>query len=91
MKRFIKICAVTGLILLFLGLGITAVSAAMGGRFTSTLPSRMASRVWHNHMPWTLRWDNDRMDDWDDLYNCCLLYTSPSPRDPKTSRMPSSA
>ena len=28
---------------------------------------------------WSL-WDND-----------CLLYTSPSPRDPKTSRMPSSA
>ena len=26
-----------------------------------------------------------------DLYNACLLYTSPSPRDPKTSRMPSSA
>ena len=32
-----------------------------------------------------------------DLYACleqpviCLLYTSPSPRDPKTSRMPSSA
>ena len=25
-----------------------------------------------------------------DLYHC-LLYTSPSPRDPKTSRMPSSA
>ena len=25
-------------------------------------------------------------EDWD-----CLLYTSPSPRDPKTSRMPSSA
>ena len=24
-------------------------------------------------------------------YKCCLLYTSPSPRDPKTSRMPSSA
>ena len=23
--------------------------------------------------------------------DCCLLYTSPSPRDPKTSRMPSSA
>ena len=27
-------------------------------------------------------------EDWD---NFCLLYTSPSPRDPKTSRMPSSA
>ena len=25
------------------------------------------------------------------IYNGCLLYTSPSPRDPKTSRMPSSA
>ena len=24
-------------------------------------------------------------------YKGCLLYTSPSPRDPKTSRMPSSA
>ena len=24
-------------------------------------------------------------------HNTCLLYTSPSPRDPKTSRMPSSA
>ena len=24
-------------------------------------------------------------------YRDCLLYTSPSPRDPKTSRMPSSA
>ena len=25
------------------------------------------------------------------LLQTCLLYTSPSPRDPKTSRMPSSA
>ena len=24
-------------------------------------------------------------------YNCCLLYTSPSPRDEQSSRMPSSA
>ena len=30
---------------------------------------------------------------WDSKWitNNCLLYTSPSPRDPKTSRMPSSA
>ena len=27
----------------------------------------------------------------EDENNPCLLYTSPSPRDPKTSRMPSSA
>ena len=26
-----------------------------------------------------------------DMYDCCLLYTSPSPRDLSTSRMPSSA
>ena len=26
-----------------------------------------------------------------DLHNTCLLYTSPSPRDPNRSRMPSSA
>ena len=26
-----------------------------------------------------------------EMINNCLLYTSPSPRDPKTSRMPSSA
>ena len=26
-----------------------------------------------------------------EYYKSCLLYTSPSPRDPKTSRMPSSA
>ena len=28
---------------------------------------------------------------WYILAGSCLLYTSPSPRDPKTSRMPSSA
>ena len=34
-----------------------------------------------------------RPDDWDgmSIYCCCLLYTSPSPRDRTRSRMPSSA
>ena len=32
-----------------------------------------------------------KKSDKDILYMACLLYTSPSPRDPKTSRMPSSA
>ena len=32
-----------------------------------------------------LKVDHERID------YCCLLYTSPSPRDPKSSRMPSSA
>ena len=33
----------------------------------------------------------DRPDYQPDLYYYCLLYTSPSPRDEKVSRMPSSA
>ncbi len=39
--------------------------------------------------------DRDKIvivDDEDEILDLfCLLYTSPSPRDPKTSRMPSSA
>ena len=31
------------------------------------------------------------VSDTDDIFNCCLLYTSPSPRDRQKSRMPSSA
>ena len=34
------------------------------------------------------RWDPER---YGDLHIACLLYTSPSPRDLSTSRMPSSA
>ena len=34
-------------------------------------------------------WNTDMALDAD--FKFCLLYTSPSPRDPKTSRMPSSA
>ena len=30
-------------------------------------------------------------DEWEDIINTCLLYTSPSPRDMRRSRMPSSA
>ena len=37
---------------------------------------------------WLVGWDNGNVTEVD---NSCLLYTSPSPRDPKTSRMPSSA
>ena len=33
---------------------------------------------------WSL-WENDK------IFGCCLLYTSPSPRDVSSSRMPSSA
>ena len=35
--------------------------------------------------------EEDEEEDWDDGFGACLLYTSPSPRDLSTSRMPSSA
>ena len=35
--------------------------------------------------------DGEAIDSLQDRLYACLLYTSPSPRDPKTSRMPSSA
>ena len=91
MKRFVKICAVTGLILLLLGLGITAVSAAMGGRYTNSLPSRLASRVWHNHMPWLVRWGDDRADDWDDWNDPDDTDRSPGSSQIKTVSDPSYA
>ena len=37
------------------------------------------------------RWDAEAHDFWVDDINGCLLYTSPSPRDQRGSRMPSSA
>ena len=91
MKRFVKICAITGLILFLLGLGITAVSAAMGGRYTNSLPSRLASRVWHNHMPWLVRWGDDRADDWDDWNDPDDTDRSPGSSQIKTVSDPSYA
>jgi len=35
--------------------------------------------------------DIDKLNAFTGLYNTCLLYTSPSPRDVEESRMPSSA
>ena len=34
--------------------------------------------------------DSELLQEWEDLFDC-LLYTSPSPRDVRSSRMPSSA
>ena len=45
-------------------------------------PNRVA-KMWVREIFWGL--------DYNQFPKCCLLYTSPSPRDPKTSRMPSSA
>ena len=46
-------------------------------------------------LPYSLRKDyisfTDKKWDWRYQFNNCLLYTSPSPRDSRKSRMPSSA
>ena len=65
MKKLIKVCAISGLVLLILGIGITTVSATMGGRYRNSFPTRLWSRIWHNHMPWADGWDG--RDGWDDF------------------------
>lgn len=52
MKKFIKFCALTGLILLLAGIGITSVSAALGGRFSSSFPHRLWARIWDDDDYW---------------------------------------
>ena len=43
----------------------------------------------HNDLGWTI--NISHFDQYESIINICLLYTSPSPRDPLESRMPSSA
>lgn len=64
MKRFIKICALTGLILLLAGIGITSVSAALGGRYSSYLPRRIWSMVWDDDDYMNHGWNDDFSDTW---------------------------
>ena len=51
-----------------------------------TLDGRNVEKVQHESMYEAKKW----IDEYKDVTNC-LLYTSPSPRDLSTSRMPSSA
>ena len=48
------------------------------------------SSKWHYIIGDKIDFD-DRSNPMYEVQNCCLLYTSPSPRDNKASRMPSSA
>ena len=64
MKRFIKICALAGLILLLAGIGITSVSAALGGRYSSYLPRRIWSMVWDDDDYMDHGWNDDFSDTW---------------------------
>lgn len=73
MKKFIKFCTITGLVLLLLGIGTTTVSAGLGGRFRDTIPYRVMSRLWDRHIGWYGVWGDRRnhtgrvhMDMWND-------------------------
>ena len=45
---------------------------------------------WERQKSTLMGWPYNK-NDWPGKFNNCLLYTSPSPRDEKVSRMPSSA
>ena len=57
-------------------------SKAFTGTADDPTPEETADKIRQSNVSWL----NDR---W--IYNTCLLYTSPSPRDGLLSRMPSSA
>ena len=57
---------------------------------------KLMQKVWHNKYKTTKQLGNLYIDERKKCwyvygYNSCLLYTSPSPRDMRRSRMPSSA
>ena len=58
---------------------------------TGTLGSAIAEELAKNHDIFLIGRDESKLKKQADKYNCCLLYTSPSPRDKRQSRMPSSA
>ena len=86
------------------GLRADVVTLALAGdideiaKLGKTLPADWQTRLPDASTPYTstivflVRKGNPKgIKDWGDLTKNCLLYTSPSPRDLSTSRMPSSA
>ena len=57
--------------------------------FDMVTPVHQSPGLWRH--PESRAHEFDRLSFWTDLARTCLLYTSPSPRDLSTSRMPSSA
>ena len=55
------------------------------------LMNQESSGSWMNFQVDVIFEDWSGKNAWNDFFNTCLLYTSPSPRDATLSRMPSSA
>ena len=65
-----------------------AQASGGAGGLSSLLPFLLIFVVFYFFL---IRPQQKRAKEHREMVNNCLLYTSPSPRDPKTSRMPSSA
>ena len=63
------------------------VDVAKGYARNYLLPKKLAIVATANNLEFAQKLQEKRQEQ----AQICLLYTSPSPRDPKTSRMPSSA
>ena len=60
-------------------------------QYINSLGQRLVQSSNRKNIPYTFKIVNDKSINAFAIPGGCLLYTSPSPRDPKTSRMPSSA
>ena len=83
-------------VLVLMGVGANTKLQAQGGLtfISNDRPKneRTSYRVFEDSMRFEKSLEvSFQMSFYSMLYIGCLLYTSPSPRDPKTSRMPSSA
>ena len=103
MKKWMKKMAIIGAILFVGGIGVTSIGAAIGGaaagldflidqekNFQDKYNWGDSEEIWDDteQLPEEID-EPDEMEEQLDID--CLLYTSPSPRDLSTSRMPSSA
>ena len=81
-----KVDILTGIIWSNLAMAVVPSVTAQGKFYLSPNagPSALAGKGCHENY-FNVAWQNDN------LYEACLLYTSPSPRDRQKSRMPSSA
>ena len=76
---------------------ITVEDGSIGYGQMSTYHANITAQIFHKQVaPWVLGKEYFDFDDLEDFifereHKFCLLYTSPSPRDPSISRMPSSA
>lgn len=63
MNKFIKFCALTGLILLLAGTGIASLSAALGGHLTHNFPHKLWDKIWYK--TGYQYWDDSAYTDYD--------------------------